>query len=100
VADEGCDLLLVARNKVALDEAAGSSRSAAAGQRAVIATDLQSEKSRARRGRAIRGPTSSPRPPFGRAGKPEEIAYAVAFLASPLSDYASGAIVAIDGGSG
>lgn len=37
--------------------------------------------------------------PFGRAGEPEEIAYAVAFLASPLSGYTSGTIMTIDGGS-
>jgi NAD(P)-dependent dehydrogenase (short-subunit alcohol dehydrogenase family) len=37
--------------------------------------------------------------PFGRAGKPEEIGYAVAFLASPLSGYTSGTIVTIDGGA-
>jgi len=36
--------------------------------------------------------------PFGRAGKPEEIGYAVAFLASPLSGYTSGTILTIDGG--
>jgi hypothetical protein len=36
--------------------------------------------------------------PFGRAGKPEEIGYAVAFLASPLSGYTNGTIVTIDGG--
>lgn len=38
--------------------------------------------------------------PFGRAGKPEEIAYAVAFFASPLSGYTSGTILTIDGGAG
>ncbi len=37
--------------------------------------------------------------PFGRAGKPEEIADAVAFLASPRSGYTSGTIVTIDGGA-
>jgi len=37
--------------------------------------------------------------PFGRMGKPEEIAAAVAFLASPLSGYTTGTIVTIDGGA-
>ena len=35
---------------------------------------------------------------FGRAAKPEEIAYMAAFLASDLSAYTTGAIVTIDGG--
>ncbi len=38
--------------------------------------------------------------PFGRAATPEEIAYAVAFLASPLSGYTSGTVVTINGGAG
>ncbi len=38
--------------------------------------------------------------PFGRAATPEEIGYAVAFLASPLSGYTSGTILTIDGGAG
>ncbi len=37
--------------------------------------------------------------PFGRAATPEEIGYAVAFLASPLSGYTSGVILTIDGGA-
>lgn len=36
--------------------------------------------------------------PFGRAAEPEEIASAVAFLASPRSAYTSGTILTIDGG--
>jgi NAD(P)-dependent dehydrogenase (short-subunit alcohol dehydrogenase family) len=36
--------------------------------------------------------------PFGRAGAPEEIGNAVAFLASPRSGYTSGTILTIDGG--
>jgi NAD(P)-dependent dehydrogenase (short-subunit alcohol dehydrogenase family) len=37
--------------------------------------------------------------PFGRAATPAEIAYAVAFLASPRSGYTSGTILTIDGGA-
>ncbi len=37
--------------------------------------------------------------PFGRAASPEEIASAVAFLASPRSGYTSGTILTIDGGA-
>jgi 3-oxoacyl-[acyl-carrier protein] reductase len=37
--------------------------------------------------------------PFGRAGKPKEIADMAAFLASDLSAYTSGTIVTIDGGA-
>lgn len=36
--------------------------------------------------------------PFGRAASPDEIAAAVAFLASPLSGYTTGSILTIDGG--
>jgi NAD(P)-dependent dehydrogenase (short-subunit alcohol dehydrogenase family) len=37
---------------------------------------------------------------FGRAAKPEEIAWMVAFLASDRSGYTTGSIVTIDGGGG
>lgn len=36
--------------------------------------------------------------PLGRTGKPEDIAKAVAFLASPESDYITGQILSVDGG--
>lgn len=35
---------------------------------------------------------------IGRLGRPEEIAGAVAYLASPLADYVSGTVVRVDGG--
>ena len=37
--------------------------------------------------------------PFGRAATPEEIAWAAAFLISPLSGYTSGTMLTIDGGA-
>lgn len=39
------------------------------------------------------------RVPMGRAGKPEEVGGAIAFLASPLSDYITGAVIKVDGGA-
>lgn len=36
--------------------------------------------------------------PVGRLGRPEDIATAVAFLASPLADYINGATLRVDGG--
>lgn len=38
--------------------------------------------------------------PMGRLGRPEEVAEVVAFLASDLSSYVTGAIVAVDAGFG
>ncbi|WP_439627452.1 SDR family NAD(P)-dependent oxidoreductase [Shinella sp.] len=39
------------------------------------------------------------RVPMGRAGNPEEVGGAIAFLASPLSDYITGAVIKVDGGA-
>lgn len=39
------------------------------------------------------------RVPMGRAGNPEELGGAIAFLSSPLSDYITGAVLRVDGGA-
>jgi NAD(P)-dependent dehydrogenase (short-subunit alcohol dehydrogenase family) len=37
--------------------------------------------------------------PWGRAGTPEDVAHAVMFLASPFSEYMTGEVVAVNGGT-
>ncbi|WP_322063259.1 short-chain dehydrogenase/reductase [Paraburkholderia sp. J63] len=67
-----------------------------------VATDrlekIQKRKAMARTGDESQWKEAFAAFPFGRAASPDEIAAAVAFLASPLSAYTSGAILTIDGG--
>jgi len=59
---------------------------------------IATENTRALREDVKRNPAIVERIPEGRWGKPEDIAGACAFLASPDSDYLNGAIINIDGG--
>jgi NAD(P)-dependent dehydrogenase (short-subunit alcohol dehydrogenase family) len=49
-------------------------------------------------GDAERWPETMAAMPFGRAGRPEEVAALAAFLASDLSGYTSGTTITVDGG--
>ena len=68
-----------------------------------VATDrlimLQRDRAQKELGNADRWQELLSGMPFGRAASPEEIANAVAFLASPCSGYTSGTILTIDGGA-
>ncbi len=37
--------------------------------------------------------------PIGRVGQPEDVAHAIAFLASDLASFITGAVVPVDGGA-
>jgi NAD(P)-dependent dehydrogenase (short-subunit alcohol dehydrogenase family) len=59
-----------------------------------VATDMTNEHLKAERGAAIRAQS-----PFGRVARPEEIASAVHWLASPEAEWASGTIIDLNGAS-
>ena len=59
-----------------------------------VATDMTNEHLKPPRGDAIRAQS-----PFGRVAEPEEIAAAVVYLASPEAQWASGAILDLNGAS-
>jgi NAD(P)-dependent dehydrogenase (short-subunit alcohol dehydrogenase family) len=59
-----------------------------------VETDMTNEHLKAPRGDAIRAQS-----PFGRVALPEEIAAAVVFLASPAAEWASGAVLDLNGAS-
>jgi NAD(P)-dependent dehydrogenase (short-subunit alcohol dehydrogenase family) len=59
-----------------------------------VATDMTNEHLKAERGEAIRAQS-----PFRRVAEPDEIAGAVHWLASPEAEWASGAIIDLNGAS-
>ncbi|MGP3965389.1 SDR family NAD(P)-dependent oxidoreductase [Nonomuraea sp. 3N208] len=59
-----------------------------------VETDMTNEHLKAPRGDAIRAQS-----PFGRVARPAEIAAAVLYLASPAAEWASGAVLDLNGAS-
>ena len=59
-----------------------------------IETDMAADALASTEGDAIRAQS-----PFGRVGRPEEVADAVLWLASPLAEWASGTIIDLNGAS-
>jgi NAD(P)-dependent dehydrogenase (short-subunit alcohol dehydrogenase family) len=59
-----------------------------------VETDMTTEELASPRGDTIRAQS-----PFGRVARPDEIAAAVLYLASPQAEWASGAIIDLNGAS-
>jgi NAD(P)-dependent dehydrogenase (short-subunit alcohol dehydrogenase family) len=59
-----------------------------------VETDMAADDLRGQKGAAIRAQS-----PFGRVATPEEVAAAVVYLASPLAEWASGAVLDLNGAS-
>ena len=59
-----------------------------------VETDMSNEHLKSPRGAEIRAQS-----PFGRVARPEEIAAAVRYLASPEAEWASGAVLDLNGAS-
>jgi 3-oxoacyl-[acyl-carrier protein] reductase len=59
-----------------------------------VETDMTNEHLKAERGEAVRAQS-----PFGRVARPEEVAAAVHWLASPEAEWASGAVLDLNGAS-
>ena len=59
-----------------------------------VETDMAREALTGESGREIRGQS-----PFNRVARPEEVAYAVLFLASEGAEFMTGAIIDINGAS-
>jgi 2-deoxy-D-gluconate 3-dehydrogenase len=85
---------LVGITKALANEWAGAGVNVNAIAPGYIATD----NTRALRDDPVRSGAILERIPAGRWGRPEDVAGAVVFLASPASDYVHGTVLAVDGG--
>src|SRR5258705_107719 len=120
LAEEGCDVVLVSRTAADLAAASPGNASLMAFTRAIGGTaprdglrvmgvnpgpvlterleTLMRHRAQTRFGDPEKWTEQLKPMAFGRAAKPEEIAWMVAFLASDRSAYTTGSIVTIDGG--